>query len=171
MVGGGEVGMEVPVVALAARMMRWAVGGRRSHPFVSFSFSRWVAMTGRSDFAVCNWIAMLVRTPVRPRWSCEAGLSGLGRLMSFQRWNQTRARFYTQRESGVAMRMWTLWSRISPASSLDKQSCPMDRRTWMRMARCCAFAGPTEDGGVRRDEIPVGASGSGMDRMCPCRRS
>ena len=40
MVGGGEVGMEVPVVVLAARMTRWAVGGRRYHPFVSFSISR-----------------------------------------------------------------------------------------------------------------------------------
>ena len=36
MVGGGKVGMEVPVVALAAKMTRWAVGGRRSHPFVYF---------------------------------------------------------------------------------------------------------------------------------------
>ena len=39
MVGGGEVGMEVPVVALAARMTCWAVGGRRYHPFVSFFVS------------------------------------------------------------------------------------------------------------------------------------
>ena len=31
MVGGGEVGMEVPVVALAVSMTRWDVGGRRSH--------------------------------------------------------------------------------------------------------------------------------------------
>ena len=28
--------MEVPVVALATRMTRWAVGGRRSHTFVPF---------------------------------------------------------------------------------------------------------------------------------------
>ena len=47
MVGGGEVGMEVPVVALAARMTRWAVGGRRSHPFVFLSISRWAATTGQ----------------------------------------------------------------------------------------------------------------------------
>ena len=30
MVGGGKVGMEFPVIALAARMTRWAVGGRQS---------------------------------------------------------------------------------------------------------------------------------------------
>ena len=41
----------------------------------------------------------------------------------------------------------------------------------MHMARCCAFDGPTEDGGVRRGESTVGASGSEMARMCPCRRS
>ena len=41
----------------------------------------------------------------------------------------------------------------------------------MRMARCCAFAGPVEDGGVRRGESPVGASGSGMAKMCYCRKS
>ena len=39
MVWGGKVGTEVPVVALAARITRWAVGGRRYHPFVSFSAS------------------------------------------------------------------------------------------------------------------------------------
>ena len=38
MVGGGEVGMEVPVVALAARMTCWAVGGRLSHLLVSLSY-------------------------------------------------------------------------------------------------------------------------------------
>ena len=92
MVGGGEVGMEDPVVALSARMTRWAVGGRRSHPFVSFSVSCWAATTGRSASAVCNRVAMSVRTPVRPRWSCGAGLRGLGRLTYVQRWNQTRAR-------------------------------------------------------------------------------
>ena len=35
----------------------------------------------------------------------------------------------------------------------------------MRMVCCYAFAGPTEDGGVRRGESHVGASGSGMARM------
>ena len=32
MLGGGEVGMEVLVVAIAARMTRWAFGGSWSHP-------------------------------------------------------------------------------------------------------------------------------------------
>ena len=49
--GGSKVGMEVLVVAFAARMTRWAVGGRRSHPLVSFSAFRWVATTGRSASA------------------------------------------------------------------------------------------------------------------------
>ena len=31
--------------------------------------------------------------------------------------------------------------------------------------------GPKEDGGVGRGDIPVGASGSGMARMCPWRRA
>ena len=30
--GSSEDGMEVPLVALAARMTRWAIVGRRSHP-------------------------------------------------------------------------------------------------------------------------------------------
>ena len=82
MVGGGEVGMEVPVVALAARMTRWAVGGRHSHPFVSFSASQWVETAERSASTVRNRFATLVRTPVRPRGSFGAGLGGVGRLMS-----------------------------------------------------------------------------------------
>ena len=78
MVGGGKVGIEVPVVALAARMTWWAVGGRRSNPFVSFSALCWAATLGRSTSAVCNRVIMSVRTPVRPMWSCGTGLSGLG---------------------------------------------------------------------------------------------
>ena len=88
---GGEVIMEVPVVALAASMTRLAVGGRRSHPFVSFSASLWAATTGRSASAVCNRVATLVRTHVRLRWSYEVGVGGLGRLMSVHCWNQTLA--------------------------------------------------------------------------------
>ena len=57
MVGGGNVEMEVPVVALAANMMRLAVGGRRSYPFVSFSALRWEATMWRSASAVCNQVA------------------------------------------------------------------------------------------------------------------
>ena len=37
MVDVGKVGIEVLLVALTARMTRWAIGGRWSHPFVSFS--------------------------------------------------------------------------------------------------------------------------------------
>ena len=41
----------------------------------------------------------------------------------------------------------------------------------MRMALCYAFAGPAEDGGVRRGKSPVVVFGSGMARMCPFRRA
>ena len=47
-----------------------------------------------------------------------------------------------------------------------KLSYSMDRRTWVIIARCWSFAGPAEDGGVSRGEIPVGESGSRMARMC-----
>ena len=36
-------------------------------------------------------------------WSCGAGLGGVGRLTSDQRWNQTHARLSAQRESGYEM--------------------------------------------------------------------
>ena len=103
MVGGGKVEMEVLVVALSDRMKRWAIGGRRSHPFVSVSASRWEATTGRSASAVCNRVVMLVRMPMRPRWSCGAGLGGMGILTSAQCCNQTHARLSAQRVSGAAI--------------------------------------------------------------------
>ena len=50
--GGGEVGMNVLFVSLDISMTRWVVGGRRYHPLVSFSASRWAATTGRSASVV-----------------------------------------------------------------------------------------------------------------------
>ena len=82
MVGGGEVVMEVRVVALASRMTRWADGWRLSHSFVSFSISHWAAMTGRIASAVCSRVATSVRMYVRPRWSCGAGVGSFGRFTS-----------------------------------------------------------------------------------------
>ena len=79
------------MVVLVARMTRWDVGGRRSHPFVYFSASRWAATTGRSASVVYKRVATSFRTPLIPRWSSGAGLGGLERLTSVQRWNQTRA--------------------------------------------------------------------------------
>ena len=32
----------------------------------------------------------------------------------------------------------------------------MDRRTWIYIARFWAFAGPAENGGLRKGDIPVG---------------
>ena len=103
MVADGEVVTEVPVVALAARMTPWAVGRRWSHPFVSFSASRWAATTGWSASAVCSQVATSIRISVRPRWSCGAGMGGFGRFTSVHCWNHTRARLSAQRESGAAI--------------------------------------------------------------------
>ena len=100
-VGGGEVKMEVPLVALASRMTRWDICGRRSHPLVSFSASLWAATTGQSASTVCNLITTLVKIPVRTMWYCGAGLVGVGRLVSVQRRNQTRVRLSAQRDSGA----------------------------------------------------------------------
>ena len=84
--------MEVPVVVLAARMTRWAVGGRRSQHLVYFYALRWAAATGRNASEVCNRVATLVMTSMIPMWSYGAVLGGVGRLTSIQLWNQTRAR-------------------------------------------------------------------------------
>ena len=98
MVGGGEVAMEVPLVELSARMMRWAVGGRQSHPLVSFPASRWGATIVRSASTVFSLVAMLVKTPVRSMWYCGAGLVAIVRLVSVHQRNQTRALFHMKRE-------------------------------------------------------------------------
>ena len=90
--------MEVPVLALAIRMTRCVIGGRRSHPLVSFFALRGVGTMGRSASAVCNLVATSVRTPVRRMCSCGVGLGGVGRLMYYQRQNQTRAFVRTEGE-------------------------------------------------------------------------
>ena len=82
MVGGGEVGIEVPLVALTVRMACQAVGGRRFHPLVSFSASCWALKKGRSSYAVCILVATLVKTPVRPMWYCGASFGGVVTLVS-----------------------------------------------------------------------------------------
>ena len=52
MVGGADFGVGVPVVALAARMTRWAVNGRRYHPLVSLSV---VAAQRETDKETKGW--------------------------------------------------------------------------------------------------------------------
>ena len=115
--------MEVPVVVLTARMTCSAVGGRRSHPLVSFSALRWAATTEMSASEVCNWVAMSFSTPMRPMWSCGAGLGGVGRLTSVQRQNQTRARLSAQRKSGSAMTHGdltaTAWRKATTSSQFS----------------------------------------------------
>ena len=98
-----EVGIKVLLVALAARMTRWTVGGRRSYPFVSFSASLCEATEGWSAYIFFNFVVMSLKTPVRPVWSCGAFLDDAGRLISYHRRNQTRTRLYVQRDNGAAM--------------------------------------------------------------------
>ena len=91
--------MEVPLVALAARMTPWDVGGRRSHSLVSFYALRCAATIGQSASAVCNLVSTSFKMSVRPVWYCNTGLGGVGRLVSAHQWNQTLARLSSQRES------------------------------------------------------------------------
>ena len=56
----------------------------------------------------------------------------------------------------------TTWNRWSISSSLDSQSCPIDKTNWTLIARSCEFAGPAKAGDVRRGDIYVGASGLGL---------
>ena len=100
---GCEVGIEVLLVALSARMTHWAIGGRRSHPFVSFSASRCAATTEQSTYSFFNLIATLIKTPVISVWSFGVVLDDTGRLISDHRRNQTRARFSVRRDNRAAM--------------------------------------------------------------------
>ena len=63
---GGDDGMTMPYDALAARMTRWAVGGRQSHPLISLSASHCAVMTGRKDSAFWSRVATSLRTPMSP---------------------------------------------------------------------------------------------------------
>ena len=101
--GGGKVRIEVSLVALAARMTRWAVSGRQSNSLVFVSASRWAATTGRSTSMVFNLVATSLETPMIPMWYCGAGLGGVRRLVCVQRRNPTRIRLSMQIESGVTV--------------------------------------------------------------------
>ena len=97
MVDGGEVGIKVLLVAFAARMTCWAVGVRRSHPFVSFSASRCAETTGWSASASFNLVVISLKTTVGPVCSCWAVLDDAGRLISDHRRNQTRTFVHVKR--------------------------------------------------------------------------
>ena len=135
--------MKVPVVALSARMTRWAIGGRRYHHLVWFSASLWAATTGRSASAVCNRVATLVRMPVRPMWSCGAGLGGVGRLTSVQRRNQTRVRLSVWRESGSAMISGDLnatsWRKAKTSSQLSAMVVKVSAVAWFALPGFTVF--------------------------------
>ena len=79
---GGEVGIKVPLVVLAASMTCWTVGVRRSHPSVSFYALQCAVTTGWSASAFLNLFVMSLKTPVIPVWYCSAVLDNAGRLIS-----------------------------------------------------------------------------------------
>ena len=60
------------------------------------------ATTGWSASTVCSRVATSVRTSMRSRWYCGAGVGGFERFTSLHRWNQTRVRLSARRESGAA---------------------------------------------------------------------
>ena len=137
-VGGKEFRMEVLLVALAARMTRWDVGGRRSHTLVSFYASLCTAMTGRSTSAVCSLVATSVKTPVRTMWSYGDGLGGVGRLVSIQQRNQTRAHFPARREIGAALThddlTTTAWRKAKTSLQLSEMM------TYVSAVSCFVFS-------------------------------
>ena len=87
------------------------------------STSNWAAATGRSASTVCNLVATSAKTPMGPMWSCGAGLGGVGRLMSVQQRNQTRARLSARRESGDTVTHGdltaTAWRKAKTSSHLS----------------------------------------------------
>ena len=123
--GGGEVIIEVPLVALSVRMSCWDLGEIRSHPLVYFPASCCAAMTGWSASAVCNLVATSVKTPVRPMWYCGAVLFGVSRLVSYHRRNQTSTCLSVQRDSGAAMTRSDLTVTAWKKSKMLSQSSVM----------------------------------------------
>ena len=90
MVDGGEVGIKIPLVALASRVTCLAIRGIRFHHLVYFSASRCAETTGWSVSAVFNLVAILLKTTVRPVCSCWKLFDDAGRFISDHRRNQTR---------------------------------------------------------------------------------
>ena len=77
--------------------------GKTVPSLVSFSSLWCAATTGQSASAFCNLVATLLKTPVRPVWSCGEFLADTDRLILYHRQNQTRTCLSTQRDSGSAM--------------------------------------------------------------------
>ena len=80
--GGADI-MLRPSDALANRMMSWSVGGRWSHPLVSWSAFHCTVMTGRKDYSFWSRIETLFRATVIPKWSCCILVKG---ALSGSRW-------------------------------------------------------------------------------------
>ena len=99
--GGGKSVIKVLLVALAARMTCWAVGGRRSHPLVSFPALPCTATAGWSASLVYNLVAKSLKILMIPVWFCGEVLVGVGRLVSDHRRNQMRSCLSARRDSGA----------------------------------------------------------------------
>ena len=133
--GGGKVGMEVPLVAIIAGMTCWAVGGRQSHPLVSFPTLLCAATTEWSASAVCNLVATSLKTPARPVWSCGADLDGVGRLVLDHQLNQTRVNLSARRESGAAVNCSDLnamdWRKAKTSPQLSEMVANVSVVAWL----------------------------------------
>ena len=103
MVDGGEVIIEVLLVLLIGRMTCSAVGGRKSHPLISFYASRCAVTMDWSASLFCNLVVMSLKTLVRTVLSCGAVLAGAGMFFSDHRQNHMGAYFSTRRDNGAAM--------------------------------------------------------------------
>ena len=110
-------------MAIAARMNPWDFGGRRYHPFVSFSASHCTATMGRIASAVCNLVATLLKTPARLVWSCGSVLVDVDKLISEHWRNQTHAGLSARRDSRAEMTcgdlIATSWRKAKMLSQLS----------------------------------------------------
>ena len=91
MVDGGRVGIEVLLVALATRITFWAVGGRRYHPFISFTASCCASTTGQSASKFSTLSQNSSRLPWDPcglvlkSWTAREGCSPTTGIIRYAR--------------------------------------------------------------------------------------
>ena len=103
--GGGTNGMVSSSAALAARITRCYIGGRRSQPCVYLYVLHCAETTGRRAYVFCEHVATSLRTPVSPEWYCGAVLWRVAwcfRLLFYHWRNQFVARLSACSKSGAA---------------------------------------------------------------------
>ena len=137
MVSGREIGMDVLLVALAARMTRFAVGKRQPEPFISFSSSRCALTMGQRDLSYRSRVATSLRTPVSSLISCGALVVGRMLFPTHLR-NQTYTCLSTWSDSGTAMICGdfnvTAWRKVKTLF----QSAAMVSNI-LALSLCCLF--------------------------------